>query len=94
MFPLARKSQAPDKILQLFELCHTRYGRYPAAIRSDRGREFINRALQTAATDRGIEWEPTAPYTPDQDGKAERMNRTLIQQARSMMIASGLPSKL
>ena len=38
--------------------------------------------------------ETTTPYTPEQNGVAERLNRTLITKARSMLAAAELPKEL
>ena len=38
-----------------------------------------------------IEHETTNPYSPEQNGVAERMNRTLIEKARAMIIHAGRP---
>lgn len=43
---------------------------------------------------RGIQRETTAPYTPEQNGKAERDNRTIIESARTMLLAKRLPLTL
>ena len=40
---------------------------------------------------KGIHHELTVPHTPEQNGVAERMNRTLMESARSMMSHAGLP---
>lgn len=40
---------------------------------------------------RGIELQVTAPYTPQQNGKAERENRTVVESARTMLKARNLP---
>ena len=40
-------------------------------------------------------WEQlTAPYSPSQNGIAERMNRTLVELARTMRISADLPENL
>lgn len=45
-------------------------------LRSDNGRKFCNRQMDEYLESRGIKKENTAPYTPQQNGKAERDNRT------------------
>ena len=42
----------------------------------------------------GIRHETSAPYTPEQNGVAERTNRTLLDCVRCMIISSGLPPTL
>jgi hypothetical protein len=39
----------------------------------------------------GVTIEPTETYTPSQNGTAERLNRTLITKARSILAAANLP---
>ena len=55
------------------------------AIRSDNGSEFKNYTLEEFLSDEGIEHQYSAPYTPQQNGVAERKNRTLVEMARSML---------
>jgi hypothetical protein len=64
------------------------------AIRVDRGTEFINEPLKTWCAEKGIEIQMTAPYSPSQNGVAERMNRTLVELARAMLTARKLPEFL
>ena len=59
----------------------------PQAIRVDRGSEFLNKDLLNWCKERRIDIEPTAPYSPSQNGVAERMNRTLVELARAMISA-------
>ena len=40
---------------------------------------------------KGIRQELTVPYSPAQNGVAERMNRTLMESARTMIAFAGLP---
>ena len=39
----------------------------------------------------GIQFEYTTPYTPEQNGVAERLNRSLITMARAMLLDASLP---
>lgn len=56
-------------------------------MRSDRGGEYINSSYFEST---GIIHETTAPYTPQQNGIAERKNRTLTQMVNAMFSNSGL----
>ena len=42
---------------------------------------------------KGIRQELTVPHSPQQNGISERMNRTLMESARSMMARASLPDK-
>ena len=44
--------------------------------------------------DYGIKFEYTTPYTPEQNGVAERLNRSLIIMARAMLLDANLPIRL
>ncbi|KAI3715145.1 hypothetical protein L6452_22115 [Arctium lappa] len=60
-------------------------------IRSDNGTEFKIFDLNTSCEEKGIERQYSAPRTPQQNGVAERRNRTLIEAARSLLADSKLP---
>ena len=60
----------------------------------DNAREFILSEFQESLDSEGIILEMTSPYLPSQNGVAERLNRTLIERARAMIINSGLPKFL
>ena len=53
------------------------------AIRSDNGTEFKNTRFDTFCSDQGLEHQYSSPYTPQQNGVVERMNRTLVEMART-----------
>jgi hypothetical protein len=53
-------------------------------IRSDNGTEFKNTQVEDFLDEEGTRHEFLAPYTPQQNGVAERKNCTLIEMARTM----------
>jgi transposase InsO family protein len=57
----------------------------------DRGKEFINETLKTWCRENGIDIQMTMPYSPSQNGVAERMNRTIVELARAMINKLDLP---
>ena len=82
-----------DEVLEKFKIyknevelkCDTKI----KCLRTDRGGEYYDpRYFQST----GIVHQVTAPYTPQQNGIAERKNRTLMDMVNSMMSYSGLSS--
>ncbi len=59
-------------------------------VRFDNGGEFINDKLKEHFKDAGIIWEPTVPYTPEQNGLSEVQNRIIINGVRAMLFDSKL----
>ncbi|GJV02255.1 putative ribonuclease H-like domain-containing protein [Tanacetum coccineum] len=61
-------------------------------IRCDNGTEFKNRVMNQLCEMKGIKREFSVARTPQQNGVAERKNRTLIEAARTMLADSKLPT--
>ncbi|GJS06490.1 putative ribonuclease H-like domain-containing protein [Tanacetum coccineum] len=62
------------------------------AIRCDNGTEFKNSKLIELCGSKGIKRDYSNARTPQQNGVAERKNRTLIEAARTMLADSKLPT--
>ncbi|CAI7794418.1 unnamed protein product [Closterium sp. NIES-53] len=60
-------------------------------IRSDNGGEFIGADFEAVLKKKGIQHQLTVPYNPQQNGVAERFNRTLQEGARTLLGRAGLP---
>ena len=63
-------------------------------IHVDCGTEFINEPLKTWCMEKGMEIQMTAPYSPSQNGVAERMNHTLVELAKAMLTMRKFPKFL
>ena len=63
------------------------------ALRTHRGGEFLSKEFILFCEENGIRRELTTPYTPEQNGVAERKNRTVVEMARSMLQAKELPNE-
>ena len=61
--------------------------------RTDNGGEYTSSQFENYLKAEGIRHELTVPKTPQQNGVAERLNRTLVEMARSMLLNSKLPKK-
>src|SRR5450759_2026640 len=60
-------------------------------LRSDNGGEYTFDIFEAYYKEQGITRHLTIVYTPQQNGVAERLNRTLLERTRSMLSQSGLP---
>ncbi|XP_073064107.1 uncharacterized protein [Primulina eburnea] len=62
-------------------------------IKTDHGKEFENRSFSSFCDRKGISHEFSAPKTPQQNGIAERKNRTLQEMARVMLTSKNLAKR-
>ncbi|KAF0703123.1 hypothetical protein AaE_015536 [Aphanomyces astaci] len=62
-------------------------------MRSDNGGEFIGDEVEAYLTERGIHHETSTAGRQWQNGTAERMNRTLVEMARTMMLHSNVSNR-
>ena len=63
-------------------------------IRSDRGGEYFSNEFIVFCEDHGIIHECSAPRTPEQNGLAERKNRTFLEMINAMLLNAELPFNL
>jgi transposase InsO family protein len=63
-------------------------------IRTDRGTQFLNSTLKGFCTQEGIKFETSAAYSPQQNGVAERMNRTIKEKARTLLLHAAAKQSL
>lgn len=60
-------------------------------LQSDNGGEYVKKEFDLFLKERGIRRRLTVPHTPQQNGLAERMNRTLFDTARCLLFQAKLP---
>ncbi|KMQ90721.1 retrovirus-related pol polyprotein from transposon tnt 1-94 [Lasius niger] len=89
---LKEKSGVCDAFKHYKSFVERQTGKSIKALQSDNGREYLNSEMNSLLADHGIERRLTVPRTPQQNGVAERMNRTLLDMARCLMLQSGLSS--
>lgn len=63
-------------------------------LHTDNGGEYTSKDFKDYLDSQGISHELTAPYTPEQNGRAEREIRTILESARSMLYARNVPLNL
>lgn len=91
VFFLQRKSETEAKLKEYVEMAKTKFLRKPKMMRSDRGGEYIGKSITSLLNGEGIQTQFTAAYSPQQNGVAERKNRSLVEMARCMLLDARLP---
>ena len=87
---LKHKSDAFDSFKEWKTMVEKQTERKVKVLRTDNGMEFCSGAFKSYCRKEGIVRHHTIPHTPQQNGVAERMNRTIISKARCMLSNSGL----
>lgn len=91
---LSEKSAVVDAFSSFKALVENQTGHKIKRLRSDNGTEFVNADMKKICSEAGIVHEKTVPYTPQQNGVSERMNRTLVERARCMLSDGDLEKEL
>ena len=94
VYLMKQKSEVYAKFKIFEKMIENKFGRKMKTLRSDNGREFCNTEMYEYLEECGIQRETTAPYNPEQNGKAECDNRTVVESARTMIIAKNLSLSL
>ncbi|KAK4411889.1 Retrovirus-related Pol polyprotein from transposon TNT 1-94 [Sesamum angolense] len=90
-FLMKHKSDVFENFRKWKILVENQTGKKLKVLHTDNGLEFCNQSFSNLCDECGIKRHKTNPYTPQQNGVVERMNRTLLEKVRCMLISSGLP---
>ena len=86
--------KAKDDVLSIFKHFHASVeretGKQLKCVRADNGGEYRG-PFERYCSEYGIRLEKTVPKTPQQNGIAERMNRTICERVRCMLSHAKLP---
>lgn len=88
--PLRRKSDTKVALKDWITVNENQVGKRVKRLRSDNGGEFIDGELGRWFREHGILHQTIPARSPQSNGVAERMNRTLQDRARSMLVGAGL----
>nr|GEV62202.1 hypothetical protein [Tanacetum cinerariifolium] len=85
------KNDAFSKFKEWKQLVENQTCRKLKKLRSNNGLEFCNQEFNNLCKESGIARHLIVAGTPQHNGLAERMNRTLLNKVRCLLIQSGLP---
>lgn len=88
---LKEKSEASKKFKIFKALVEKKTDKNLKCLRSDPGGEFTSDEFTRYCEGYGIKRQMSAPRTPQQNGIAERRNKTIVEVARTMLIQGDVP---
>ncbi|KAM1739403.1 hypothetical protein ACFX11_015127 [Malus domestica] len=88
---LRNKSEVFDIFKKFRATVELQSGYQLKKLRSDRGGEYTSTEFRKFCDEMGMERQLTVAYTPQQNGVAERKNRTIVEMAKCMMVEKGVP---
>lgn len=87
---LNAKSDTCNELIDIINIIRNRHERTVKTLITDNGKEFVNKNLSAWLKSSGIKHVTSSDYTPEQNGIAERKNRTIVEMMRAMLLDSGL----
>ena len=90
VYMIQSKKEVFEKFVKMMEI---QTGRPIKKVRSDNGGEYSSVAMKEFCKKKGIQHQYTTSYTPEQNGVAERFNRTIAENMRAMLYHAKLPKK-
>jgi hypothetical protein len=91
---IRNKSEVTRESIRFIEKMKTQLNRKPKIFRSDRGKEYLDGKLLLYLKDEGIKQNLTVGYCREQNGIAERRNRTLVEAGRTLRNDANLQKKI
>lgn len=83
---LKLKSEAAEAVIHYITKLETQFGCKTKFIRTDNGGEYVNQKLTKFLNEKGINHHVTPPYSPESNGVAERLNHSIGEGIRSMLL--------
>ncbi|NBX98326.1 hypothetical protein EBQ81_05715, partial [bacterium] len=90
LYPIKAKSEVFGVFTQWLQEVETGTGLKLKALRCDGGGEYVSGEFKAFLLRRGIRQDISPPHTPQHNGVAERLNRTLNDKVRAMLLGANV----
>jgi len=94
VYLLKNKSEAFQYLKEYVSEAEAFFNIKAAKLRLDNGGEYVSLEMKQWCKDKGIVLDYTVPHTPQLNGTAERMNRTLFEKARALIFDANLSKQM
>ncbi|KAM0792122.1 hypothetical protein ACM66B_004825 [Microbotryomycetes sp. NB124-2] len=90
VYPIRFKSDAFSTFQHFQARVKNETGHTIVKFRTDHRGKFTSAAFEKYLLDNGIQHQFSTPYTPQQNGRAERLNETILAGVRCMLLEAGM----
>lgn len=94
IYVMKTKDETCEKLTEFLSQFENDSGHRVKAVQTDNGSEFVNENVRRLFAVEHVDFRTSAPYTPEQNGTAERNNRIIIETVRTLVAQGDLPPKL
>lgn len=94
IYAMKKKEETYDYLVTFVSWVENQFGARDCKVKkifSDQGKEYLSERVREFLKQRGIETHTTSAYTPASNGVAERVNLTILNDVRAMLLSSKLP---
>ncbi|KAJ0809226.1 putative RNA-directed DNA polymerase [Helianthus annuus] len=91
VYLLKEKSETFENFKVFKSKVETETGKKVKGLRTDRGGEYLSEEFKRFCMDHGIKRQLTTSFTPQQNGVAERKNRTVMNMVVTLLAAKNMP---
>ncbi|PKU70861.1 Retrovirus-related Pol polyprotein from transposon TNT 1-94 [Dendrobium catenatum] len=91
IFPCSNKSDVPHIFINFKTFIENQTNYKIKILRTDGGTEYRNITLSKFLSSNGIQHQLSCPYTPEQNGVAERKHRHIIETTRTLLHQASVP---
>ncbi|KAG7307913.1 hypothetical protein JYU34_006528 [Plutella xylostella] len=93
IYLLKSKSEVMKYFQEFKAMVEKQTGKCIKVLRTDNGGEFCGAEMESFMKKCGIIHQKTNPYTPEQNGMCERLNRTIVERARCLLFDANMEKK-
>ncbi|KAJ9552360.1 hypothetical protein OSB04_016405 [Centaurea solstitialis] len=93
-YPMKHKSDFFQVLAAFLRFVQTQFSCKVKVFQSDGGTEFTNHRVRSLLVENGTHHRLSCPYTPQQNGRAERKHRHITETGLAMLFNANAPSSL
>ena len=87
---LSKKSDTSRAIKEYISAAESKWDLKVHKLRCDNGGEYVSTEFKNWCAGKGVIMDFTIPHTPQLNGSAERLNRSLMEKTRALLFCSGM----